>query len=567
MRNSKGRSKTPTFFNKKSEVRNASIREALALTCSKRVNDLIGLDYHSLFDSDRERVHETFANELLSDIPSGADSRDHARLIEAYAWARRYEALFQKNASLRLNIDTEAVAYSKFVECEELCKNTNRVFTGLNRTETLIDGFSVESILHMIRRKISYILGDVPLLEDLHCSFGPGANTTCRRRTSAIWKLSSQLAVSNDARGSLTELAGLYPRLNWSSTKIDAGLLSFVPKSAKTDRPIMVEPILNTFVQRGIGRVMKRRLSRAGCNLYLQERNRELARQGSIDNSVSTIDLSSASDTIAYQVVKELLPWEWYELLATWRTGIAYYAKEKRYFILEKFSSMGNGFTFELESCLFYAISLVACEIGGVSIGKKVSVYGDDIIIPRQAAPILSKLLDFLGFQVNKEKSFVTGPFRESCGADYVLGVDVRPFYLKDTVTDARLVAMANQVVRSGFPDDRFWYEIHEQVYQRNRLYGPDGFGDGHFVIDAWNGQPHSRDSGYEGYVFRTFTKRPKRYIDPDLSGHALYPAYVCHERDLLDTSADFTRESDPYVLRGGQTARVTRVYVPTCDH
>jgi hypothetical protein len=41
------------------------------------------------------------------------------------------------------------------------------------------------------------------------------------------------------------------------------------------------------------------------------------------------------------------------------------------------------------------------------------------------------RLLDLLGFEVNSNKSFVEGVFRESCGRDYFRGRDVRGVYVK----------------------------------------------------------------------------------------------------------------------------------------
>jgi hypothetical protein len=59
------------------------------------------------------------------------------------------------------------------------------------------------------------------------------------------------------------------------------------------------------------------------------------------------------------------------------------------------------------------------------------SVFGDDIIIDKRASRLLISLLEMLGFVVNYSKTYVEGPFRESCGTDRFLGVDVRPVYLK----------------------------------------------------------------------------------------------------------------------------------------
>jgi len=57
-------------------------------------------------------------------------------------------------------------------------------------------------------------------------------------------------------------------------------------------------------------------------------------------------------------------------------------------------------------------------------------VYGDDIIVPSESYDMVSWALECFGFQVNPEKSFSTGPFRESCGTDAFAGTNVRPIFV-----------------------------------------------------------------------------------------------------------------------------------------
>jgi hypothetical protein len=88
---------------------------------------------------------------------------------------------------------------------------------------------------------------------------------------------------------------------------------------------------------------------------------------------------------------------------------------------------MGNGYTFSLETLIFTA----ACRACG---SREYAVYGDDIVIETEYVPSLVKLLSFLGFNTNEEKSFVNrdSRFRESCGCDYYRGELITPFYLRE---------------------------------------------------------------------------------------------------------------------------------------
>jgi hypothetical protein len=105
----------------------------------------------------------------------------------------------------------------------------------------------------------------------------------------------------------------------------------------------------------------------------------------------------------------------------------------------EKISSMGNGATFELETAIFWAIS---SSVAGDSV-----VYGDDIIVPTEHAPEVIELLEFCGFKCNPKKTFVSGPFRESCGGHYFQGVDVTPPYFRKRLNSLHPVLTAANAI------------------------------------------------------------------------------------------------------------------------
>jgi len=204
--------------------------------------------------------------------------------------------------------------------------------------------------------------------------------------------------------------------------------ISFVPKTAKTHRTIAVEPLLNGLVQKGIDQVMRRKLLRFGLDLSDQTLNQRFACEGSTNDTEDgfvSIDLKAASDSISHELVRYLLPDDWYRLLQ--RTRSHHYSLDKVVRPYEKFCSMGNGFCFPLETLLFAA----ACVATGAGRpGVDFTVYGDDILVRKKYATQLLLLLKHWGFKYNPEKTFIEGPFRESCGADWFGGEDVRPFTL-----------------------------------------------------------------------------------------------------------------------------------------
>jgi len=92
---------------------------------------------------------------------------------------------------------------------------------------------------------------------------------------------------------------------------------------------------------------------------------------------------------------------------------------------------MGSGITFPLETLIFWGIGKACASLTGHD--SLVSVYGDDIICRRGNAALFIEVLRYCGFKVNTEKSFLFGPFRESCGEDWWAGDRVVPIYIRNT--------------------------------------------------------------------------------------------------------------------------------------
>lgn len=207
-----------------------------------------------------------------------------------------------------------------------------------------------------------------------------------------------------------------------------------VPKTALTDRGIAIECSLNVYFQLAIGRSIRRSLRRrVGVDLdNAALTHRKMAQSSSFDGTFATIDLSNASDSLCKNLVRVLLrdtPWlERMEDLRSTHTFV-----DGKWHLLEKFSSMGNGYTFELETCVFACLIASCLELQGqpAVFGHDFHVFGDDIIVRTEVAESVVAALAWSGFRVNKDKTFLHGSFRESCGGDFFLGHPVRGFYLK----------------------------------------------------------------------------------------------------------------------------------------
>nr|QIS88037.1 MAG: RNA-dependent RNA polymerase [de Gerlache virus] len=207
--------------------------------------------------------------------------------------------------------------------------------------------------------------------------------------------------------------------------------IEFVPKKHNIARTIGLEPSMNVMLQLGVDGYVRKRLLKVGININDQEINKSLARIGSIDNSLDTLDLAGASDTISMRLIDKLLPTEWVMYLSQLRSdqGSLPDGSVVNY---QKLSSMGNGYTFAIETLVFSAC--VYAVNPEVKFGTDAHVYGDDIIVPHSTTADLIQLLGLCGFEVNTEKSFTEETFtRESCGADFYRGENIRPIFLKQS--------------------------------------------------------------------------------------------------------------------------------------
>lgn len=441
--------------------------------------------------------YEQLAN--LAVVPS------HYQHAETYWSAAQATAFLKKFVDLPGLPDPEVKTAEKWAEAEKSCYRTNqRLFPFIYNTfsdedEPLLEFFSD------VRKVVREILGDSPPEGwESEARFGPGATMSdTSRLTTVPDKMSSVPTLTPNAWPFLFPWMGTWwyaaqAKLG-QSVKIVRGNSYFsVPKTAVVKRACAKECSLPVFYQLGLGRVMKRCLRTWGLDLKEgKEVHMRVACTASITQEFATIDLTSASDTLCYALVKLVLPPKWFEVLDALRAP-ATLLGSKKYQVLEKFSSMGNGFTFELETVIFAAITMAASKRDLIP-GHNLFVYGDDIIVPTEKAKEVISALKFCGFSTNKDKTFVDGPFRESCGGDYFNGVGVRPFYLEDDCHEPQhYVTIANGIRRAAnqcsgwYRTDQVrnsWFKALDFIPEPIRnLRGPEVLGDIviHDSSDRW---------------------------------------------------------------------------------
>lgn len=381
-----------------------------------------------------------------------------------YGRAAQATELLRKADFLPTQIDLHGQAVKTFFEAEQQCYHTNERLYRYVFQPPRLNGPAPEAILALARRNIASWLGKFDDLKVAELArHGPGATYHDRGATTVADKMSSDPHLTHDAWNWLVP---------WSSTAwaralsedahvtrslvfVPGNRFTSVPKDSKKNRGIAIEPSINVYFQLGAGRLLRDRLRRGtGIDLrYAQDDHKADALSSSRAGDRSTIDLSNASDTVCKNLVKILLPHDWHEALDTLRSKTT--LVDGRRILLEKFSSMGNGFTFELETVLFLGLAVATGQYLGSDPlpGFDVRVFGDDIIVPNEFASEFITVLNFCGFSQNPKKTFLSGPFRESCGGDYWNGVDVRPLYITSEPSDPfGWMVLANRIFkRSGF--------------------------------------------------------------------------------------------------------------------
>lgn len=391
--------------------------------------------------------------------------------------------------------DPSVETTKKWWWAERECYKTNERLSPLlyGGSHGSIYGEAMGDFISSVRKAVVSLIGEGPdnLIEG---KFGPGATVSdMSRYTTVPDKMSSLPTLTPTAKYHLlpwmgTEWYRAHASVGNSASFVRGNTYFTVPKNARVGRPCAKEPSINGFYQLGLGRQLKSRLKKSGLDLKEgQNIHRQVACEASITSSFATIDLSSASDTVCINLVKLLLPHRWYDVLSSLRSP--YTNVEGKWVKLEKFSSMGNGFTFELETTLFAAICIAVMK-GSALPGKNLFVYGDDIIAPTEFADEILSALSFLGFTPNKKKTYTKGNFRESCGGDYFHGDSARAYYLEENPDEPqKLISMANGLRRlaaqSSFtPGDRSrllraWFRCLDLLPSDiRRCRGPEALGD-----------------------------------------------------------------------------------------
>jgi hypothetical protein len=220
----------------------------------------------------------------------------------------------------------------------------------------------------------------------------------------------------------------VFPYYKQSSDE-DTARVQAVPKSYKAARIIAMEPVVRQAISHNVMRIIARHLPRC-IDVTDQTRNQELAKVGSETGGIATLDASNASDLITKTLFREVFPEEVVQVLDPLFSHYTIIDGKRR--AMQMMSTAGHSLTFVLETIVYYGIAAAACsyvETFGTEEALIASAYGDDVAISSVAAETAMDFYSLLGLKINKTKSYVSGPYRESCGEEYFSGLNVSTTY------------------------------------------------------------------------------------------------------------------------------------------
>lgn len=388
--------------------------------------------------------------------------------IQQFAAASLLRSIVKKFKDEIDQASADTAAFEKFLEANQRCKDFKATADMLGPYDEVALGEFRQAVYEFFTPE-GYSLLDVGNIL-AYPDFGPGSAPNTRA-TSFLDKAGhSELSAGSEF---IRDLYDLWIREN--PLRLDAELcrslkcgtppiikataITPVPKTAKISRLVKPEPPLSMFFQKSVQKIFEDRLlSYFGIDLAVQPSlNAKLAQIGSFTGSYATIDLSSASDCLSVRLCQEVIPASSYMWLNKLRTGQGI-LPDGSVVELHMMATMGNAFCFPLQTALFACVVKAAYRALGVPFESRSSkvayvrdasgeaaalvrttkdknwgVFGDDIIVVEEAFGLVSRLLGYLGFILNTEKTFHGRhePFRESCGSDFYYGSNVRGVYCK----------------------------------------------------------------------------------------------------------------------------------------
>lgn len=316
--------------------------------------------------------------------------------------------------------------------------------------------------IRLARSFISRVLCNSDPLDIRPCH-GTGA-TACRTKNYEKWhklryysKLDAIFSYPEYFFYNPTHLVDEMEKIEESVESLPRARVCLVPKDSRGPRIISCEPAELLYIQQGLMRklyseLQSHSLTKSYVNFEDQEINRFMAKYASQNGYFATIDLSDASDRVSLALVRSLFPPRWVEALEACRSEETILPSGE-IVKLNKFAPMGSSVCFPVEAMVFWAICLATIRQKFPGMKPEVFVYGDDIIVDANLASAVMDGLESVGLKVNRDKSYSSGSFRESCGGDFYKGVDVTPVRVRKFIAESSSSAITDADLCNNFID------------------------------------------------------------------------------------------------------------------
>lgn len=333
---------------------------------------------------------------------------------------------------------------------EQLESAVNDYEKNQKRLSTLDESFNVHKTALELDRLRKFAETNYPYLfkgsPDFALSFGPRFGPGSFAGSEAVsypfyeWKLLRDEVIGTTAT-SFSPYSGYFKPYPSSPTKINVVETSktaeilFVPKDSRGPRTISKEPPHLLKAQMAFFSWLSHMLSSMTgnrVNFTDQTLNQRLAFESSVTRQLATCDFKDASDSVSAKAIKRIFKGS---PIIRWFMSHARSRHVKlpngNCISQRAVAGMGSGLTFPIMSLWIHLIvCYYACRHTGYSysdVARSVYIFGDDLIVPSEWVPFLVPYLCQFGMNLNLNKTFYRGPFRESCGTDYLCGKEVTP--------------------------------------------------------------------------------------------------------------------------------------------
>lgn len=468
-------------------------------------------------------------SELVPTIVQRGESLVTAHIPGFEDLDRYYEAKLFSKVEMESSDDGayKAAALSSFLDCNNRCRMINENF------HKYFEHDELRNFLLQWRYNVHEFLKSIKFKLDDRRALTTGATSLTKSRVDPVVRYSNITSTSH-----LME-SPLWPSLWFSRglerptfdsgfssecgsfsaigskvdyleiTPIDHIEASFVLKSFGKYRVIWPEPTCNVYVNRVAGLAIADCINKTHLRIdTAADKHKKLACQGSIDGSYATGDYTSASDLIAFSLSSWLRPDTLQPYFLYGRVSqIAHSGRKDE---LHMTATMGCGFCWEWQTVVFYTFLQTIRDLNYPDIAdEQLHAFGDDIIYPPIMHDLVQRYSSVFGWKMNNSKSFATGPFRESCGGDFLSGKNVRPVYARSLLREqVDIYRLYNRIVldHGEEPESKYLRHVLATLVKHTpeplRLYGPSHYGDVFFHssnVDLYtlHGKNKTRISAY----------------------------------------------------------------------